>query len=282
MLKLENVEKYYSDFSLNCSMELRPGCITGLIGPNGAGKTTVFKSVLGLITVDGGRITVFGKEPDSLTSQDREDIGVVLADSGFSGYLSIEDIIPVMQSLYKKFDKQEFRKKCEEFDLPFQKKIKEFSTGMKAKLKVIAAMSHGAKLLILDEPTSGLDVIARDEILDYIRSYMENGERSVLISSHISGDLETLCDDLYLIDGGNLVLHEETDALLGNYCLLKVTEKQYEELDKRYIIKRRKETFGYSCLSDRKQFYLENSPGLVIEKGSIDEVITMMIRGEKL
>ncbi len=282
LLKLENVQKHYDEFSLNCSLDLRPGYITGLIGPNGAGKTTVFKAVLGLINIDGGSIEVLGKDVRSLTPADREEIGVVLADSGFSGYLSIKDIIPVMNSLYAKFDKNEFIKRCKEFDLPMNKKIKDFSTGMKAKLKVIAAMSHEAKFLIFDEPTAGLDVIARDELLDFMRGYMEQGERSVLISSHISSDLENLCDDLYLIDRGKLILHEETDVLLGSYGLLKLTEEQYAGLDKKHIIRHKKESFGHSCLTDRKQFYLENYPGIVMEKGNIDELIMMMIRGERL
>ncbi|WP_077610069.1 ATP-binding cassette domain-containing protein [Clostridium sp. Marseille-P2415] len=282
LLKLENVQKHYGGFSLDCSLDLRPGYITGLIGQNGAGKTTVFKSVLGLISIDGGSIEVFGKAVRSLTPKDREDMGVVLADSGFSAYLTIKDIIPVMQSLYSKFDKEGFIKKCREFDLPLNKRIKDFSTGMKAKLKVIAAMSHDAKLLIFDEPTAGLDVIARDGLLDYMRSYMEQDERSLLISSHISSDLENLCDDLYLIDHGRMVLHEETDVLLSSYGLLKVTEEQYAKLDKRYIIRHKKEAFGHSCLTDQKQFYLENSPGIVVEKGNVDEVMTMMIRGEQL
>lgn len=151
---------------------------------------------------------------------------------------------------------------------------------MKAKLKVLVAMSHDAKLLILDEPTAGLDVIARDELLDTMRVYMEDGEKSILISSHISSDLEGLCDDLYMIDEGKIILHEETDVLLGSYGVLKLTDEQYEALDKQYILKSRKENYGYSCLTNEKQFYLENYPKATIEKGNVDEVITMMIRGE--
>ena len=145
----------------------------------------------------------------------------------------------------------------------------ELSTGMKAKLKVIAAMSLDAKLLILDEPTAGLDVIARDELLDYIRSYMQEGERSILISSHISKDLESLCDDVYLIDQGQIVLHEETNVLLDSYGLLKATKEQYEELDKQHILRRKKENYGFSCLTDNKQFYSGKYPEIVIEKNSV-------------
>ena len=132
----------------------------------------------------------------------------------------------------------------------------------------------------MDEPTAGLDVIARDELLDLLRSFMEQDEeRSILISSHISSDLESLCDDLYMIHDGKIVLHEDTDVLLSDYALLKVNAEQYETLEKQYILKVKKESFGYCCLTDQKQFYLDNYPRIVIENGTIDNVITMMIRG---
>lgn len=132
----------------------------------------------------------------------------------------------------------------------------------------------------MDEPTAGLDVVARQQVLDMLREYMEEEGRSVLISSHISSDLEGLCDDLYMIDQGRVIFHEETDILLSQYGVLKVTEEQYEKLDKQYIIKKKKESFGYLCLTNEKQFYMENYPELAIEKGNIDEMILIMIGGE--
>lgn len=281
MLKLDRVKKHYKGFDLECSMEVQPGCITGFIGKNGAGKSTTFKAILGLINCDGGDIKVFGKSPDKLKDSDRADMGVVLADSGFNGWLTIKDLLPVLESMYAEFDRADFEKRCKAFDLPMDKKIKEFSTGMKRKLQVLAAISHNAKLLLLDEPTAGLDVIARDELLNILREYMEQENRSVLISSHISADLEGFCDDIYMIDDGKIVMHEETDVLLSDYALLKVTDEQYGTLDKDYILRYRREEFGYSCLTNQRQFYMENYPDVVIEKGNIDEVIMMMVQGEK-
>ena len=281
MLKLENVRKCYNDFELNCSMKVRKGCVTGLIGPNGAGKSTAFKAALNLIHTDGGEVTILGKPATELTARDREEMGVFLADSGFSGWLSIDDLLPMLRNLYTKFEEKWFLEKCREFKLPLKKQLKEFSTGMKRKLQVLAALSHNARLLILDEPTAGMDVIARDAILDLLREYMEQEERTILISSHISSDLEGFCDDLYLIDDGKIVLHEETDVLLSEYGVLKVTPEQYEKLDRSYVLRHKKEEFGYVCLTDQKQFYSENYPEIVIEKGTIDELITMMIRGEE-
>ena len=283
MLKVEHIKKYYDHFSLDCSLEVKPGCITGLIGQNGAGKSTTFKAILGLISIEGGNITLFGKCLDDVTIQDKEKLGVVLSDSGFSGYLNIRDIMPILKSLYKDFDDSFFMEQVHRFQLPFDKKIKDFSTGMKAKLKVLIAISHHAKLLILDEPTAGLDVIARDELLEMLREFMEKDEeRSILISSHISSDLETLCDDLYMIHEGRIVLHEDTDILLSDYGLLKLDEQQFEQIDKQFILCMKKENYGYGCLTNQKQYYIENYPNIVIEKGSIDEVMTMMIRGQKL
>ncbi len=281
MVKLRGVKKHYQGFDLDCSLEVQKGCVTGLIGKNGAGKSTTFKAILGLIKPDEGEIRVFGKKVYDLEPVDKEKIGVVLADSGFSGYLTVKDLLPVLDNMYEKFDKNDFIKKCKNFSLPLDKRIKDFSTGMKRKLQVLAAVSHEAEVLILDEPTAGLDVVARDELLNLLREYMEKGDRSVLISSHISADLEGFCDDIYMIDDGKIVMHEETDVLLSDYALLKVTNQQYQTLDKKYILRYRKENYGYSCLTNQKQFYLENYPDVTLEKGNIDEVIMMMIRGEK-
>lgn len=282
MLKIESLKKQYDKFLLDCSLEVKPGLVTGLIGQNGAGKSTTFKAILGLISIDGGSVTILGKDIKNFTPEDKENLGVVLSDSGFSGYLTIKDIIPVLKNLYHNFDYPFFVEQTQRFQLPLDKKIKDFSTGMKAKLKVLVAISHSAKMLILDEPTAGLDVIARDELLEMLREFMEKDEeRSILISSHISSDLETLCDDLYMIHDGKIILHEDTDVLLSDYALLKVDAKQYDNLDKQFVIRSKKEPYGYSCLTNQKQYYIDNYPKIAIEKGTIDEVITMMIRGQK-
>lgn len=283
MLKIEHLKKNYNNFSLDCSLEVRPGSITGLVGQNGAGKSTAFKAILGLISKDGGKVTVLGKDISTFKASDKEKIGVVLSDSGFSGYLSIKDIIPILKNMYKEFDRRYFVEQIERFHLPTDKKIKDFSTGMKAKLKLLTAISHNAKLLILDEPTVGLDVVARDELLDMLRDYMaKDDNNSILISSHISDDLQNLCDDIYMIHDGRIILHEDTDVLLSDYALIKLDSNQFDIIDKQYILRTKKEPYGYSCLTNQRQFYLENYRDTVIEKVSIDTVITMMIRGENL
>lgn len=280
MLKIDHLQKQYDNFSLDCSLEVKAGCITGLIGQNGAGKSTTFKSVLGLIAKDSGTISLLGKDIETFTARDRENLGVVLSDSGFSGYLTPRDYLPVLKQMYHNFQEDYWKEQLQKLKLPLDKKIKDFSTGMKAKFKILTALSHQAKLLILDEPTAGLDVVARDEILEMLRNYMEaEEERAILISSHISSDLETLCDDIYMIHNGQMILHEDTDVLLADYALLKVSKQQYQELDSRYLLKVKKEPFGFSCLTNQKQYFRENYPQIVMENGSIDKIIIMMIGG---
>ena len=281
MLNIDHVVKNYGGFRLDVTMEVKPGCITGLVGRNGAGKSTTFKAALHLVHPESGSIQIFGKDSSKLTEKDRQELGVVLSDSGFSEYLTVKDVHALLRRMYESYDEGYFLAQCERQGLPLNKKIKEFSTGMKAKLKVLVALSHHAKLLILDEPTLGLDVAMREELLDLLRTYMEGDEeRSILISSHIATDLESLCDDIYLIHDGSIVLHEDTDVLLASYAVLKMDAVQYEALDKKYVLKTKKEAYGYSCLTNQKHFYLENYPQLVIEQSGIDDLILFMIGGE--
>ena len=282
LVQLEHVMKEYGSFALELNMQIPENQIIGLIGANGAGKSTTFKLMIGLIRPDQGNAEVFGRNAAELGAEEKQKIGVVFSDSGFSEYLRVQQLIPVMKRFYPDFQEKEFCKRCERFKIPLNKQIKDFSTGMKAKLNVLLALSHDSRLLLLDEPTAGLDVVAREEILDLLREYMEIPGRTIVISSHISGDLEHFCDDLYMIHEGKIVLHEETDRILEEYGFLKVSEQEYEVLDKEYLLRVRKESFGYSCLTDQKKYYLENYPGLVVEKGSVDEVISMLVKGEAL
>ncbi len=282
MVELNCLKKNYSDFSLDISFAIPEGRVSGLVGKNGAGKSTTIKAILGLIHPDGGWVKVFGKDSEKLDFQDKQDLGVALSESGFSGYLTIRQIIKILDNLYTRFDERRFLDLCAQLSLPLDKQIREFSTGMKAKLRVITALCHKARLLILDEPTSGLDVEARQEILDMLRNYLaENENCSILISSHISSDLENLCDDIYLIHDGEMILHEETDKVLENYGILKIDEITYENMDRAHLLSSRKESFGYSCFTNEKQYYAENYPGIIIEKGNIDDLILMMTKGEK-
>ena len=202
LVQLDRMKKEYDGFSLELNMEIPENQVTGLIGANGAGKSTTFKLMLGLIRPDEGNVEIFGRNAAEMGAEDKQKIGAAFSDSGFSEYLKVQQLIPIMSRFYPDFQEEEFRGRCERFKIPLNKQIKEFSTGMKAKLNVLLALSHDSRLLILDEPTAGLDVVAREEILDLLREYMEIPGRSIVISSHISGDLEHFCDDLYMIHEG--------------------------------------------------------------------------------
>lgn len=281
LIELKNVCKNYKDFSLNCSLEIKRGTVTGLIGKNGAGKTTVFKALLGLIRIDSGSIVYKGEERKSLSETERERIGVVLAESFISAYLNASDVRDILSKAYRTFDKQKFEAYCRRFDIPMKKRIKEYSTGMKAKLKLISALCHETELLILDEPTAGLDVVARDELITLLRDYMLDENHSIIVSSHISSDLEGLCDDIYMIDNGEVILHEDTDTLFDEYGIIKISDKDYPTLNKDHIRYVKQESFGYRLLTDCRSFYMDNYPGLIIEKSSIDDIILVIISGQK-
>ena len=280
MITMQNVRKTYGSFTFEMSMELPEGQILGLIGKNGAGKSTAIKLILGLCRAEEGTVNVLGSDSKELPEKVKQDIGVSLAESGFSGELTVNDVKHILKKMYHSFDENYFIQQGENLKLPMNKKIKEFSTGMKAKLRVLTAMTHHAKLLIMDEPTAGLDVEARNEILDMLRAYIAGDEsRSILITSHISTDLESLCDELYLIHDGKLILHEAIDAILEQYGILKVSEEQYRTLDQSSILKVQKENYGYACFTDDKKFYQENYPQIAVENGGIDELILMMTGG---
>lgn len=281
-LDVNHIKKQYREFQLDCSIQIPEGRIIGFVGPNGAGKSTTMKAILGLCSPDEGQILADGRVIEEWSKKEREKIGVVLADSGFSGYYTVSDVCRIMKKFYSSFHEEEFRKQCKHFQLPMQKQIKEFSTGMRAKLYLLLSMSYDAELLVLDEPTAGLDVISRNELLDRIRDYMEPGGRSILISSHISGDLEGLCDEIYLIYEGKILLHEDTDRLLDRYGVLKATEQQYEKIEKKYLIRKMKGTYEVDCLTDQIRYYRENYPDIITEKVSIDDIIMYMIRGDRV
>lgn len=272
MINIKDLKKTYGSFTLDCSMELPKGMITGIIGMNGAGKTTLFKSILGINPIDEGSIEI----------PDKQDIGVVLAESGFSEFFSVKDVISILESTYKHFEKEQFIDYCKKLDIPLDQSIKTFSTGMKAKLKIIICLTHHAKLLILDEPTLGIDVIVRDTVLDLLRDYIEENECTILISSHISTDLEQLCDDVYILDKGHIIMHEEMDKLLSEYGLMKVSQEEFKQIDKSFIKAYLKEPYGYLLLTDQIQYYLDNYPKIVIEHNHLDTMIPLLIKGEKI
>ena len=254
VIEISNLYKKYNNFELkNINLNVPKGMIMGLIGENGAGKTTTIKAILNVINSYSGEIKVFGKDSKIYEREIKEDIGVVLDDSFLSECLNPCDINKIMEKVYKNWDEKLYFKYIEDFKLPKNKISKEYSSGMKMKLKIATALSHSPKLLILDEPTAGLDPIARNEILDIFQDFIQDEEHSILVSSHITSDLEHIADYITFINNGEIILTKTRDELLEKYGIVKCTKEDFEKIDKKDYIKYRKHKYEYDILVENKE-----------------------------
>lgn len=282
ILEIANLNKKYKDFELkNINIKLPKGMIMGLIGENGAGKTTTIKSILNVINIDSGEIKIFEKDNKKYEKEIKEDVGVVLDDSFLSEYLTPNDINKIMKNIYKKWDEKLYFKYIEDFKLPKDKKSKEFSSGMKMKLKIATSLSHHPKLLILDEPTSGLDPVARAEILDIFQDFIQDEEKGIFISSHITSDLEHIADYITFIDNGEIVLTKTRDELLENYGIVKCSEEEFKKIDKNDFVKYKKNKYEYDILVENKYEFRKKYNIEIIDKSSLDDIMLIYIKGEK-
>ena len=245
-LEIKSLNKSYPGFALdNLNLTLPQGCILGLIGENGAGKSTTIKLILDLIRPDSGSITILGTEHTRLS---REDIGVVLDEVGIPECLTASQVGKVMKNLFKNWDSRRFDELLTQFSIPNGKIFKEFSRGMKMKLGIAVAMSHGARLLILDEATSGLDPVVRDEVVTMLSEFTREEGHSILISSHIVSDLEKLCDYIAFLHKGKLMLYEEKDVLLSRYGIVYCTHEQLPLLSPTAVLHRKENPYGAEVL----------------------------------
>ena len=282
ILEVKNLSKKYKDFTLeNIHFELPKGMIMGLIGENGAGKSTTIKSILNIINRDSGEIKIFGLDNKIDERKMKEDIGVVLDDSFFSEYLNPTDLNKIMKNIYDNWDEKLYFKYLEDFKLPKEKMAKEYSSGMKMKLKIASALSHHPKLLILDEPTSGLDPIARNEILDIFQEFITDEEKGILVSSHITSDLEHIADYITFVNEGKLIFSKSRDELLENYGIVKCAVEDFQKIDKNDYIKYKKNRYEYEVLVEDKNNFKKKYENMVIDKSSIDDIMVIYTKGEK-
>ena len=281
-IELQNLSKKYKDFELkNISFNVPQGCIVGLIGENGAGKTTTIKSILN-ITKPEGTIKIFGEDIRKNEKEIKEKIGVVLDDSFLSDYLTPKQINSIMKDIYPTWKESKYIELLKQFNLPLNKLIKEFSSGMKMKLKIAVAISHNPQILILDEPTSGLDPVVRSEILDIFRKYIEEDEtRSILLSSHITTDLEHISDYIIFIEKGNIVFNMPTLELLENYGVIKCSKDDFLKIDSKDYIRYKKGKYQYEVLTEDKNNIRKKYNITTIDKPSIEEIMVFYIKGEK-
>ena len=279
-LRVKNITKEYKDFKLeNISFNLPKGCIMGLIGENGAGKTTIVKLILNLIKRNSGSIEIFGMDNIEKEQEVKQEIGVVLDESYFHDNLKTKDITSIMKNIYNSWNDDKFISYLRKFKLPEDKIIKNYSKGMKMKLSIAAALSHDPKLLILDEPTGGLDPVVRNEILDIFLEFIQDEERSILFSTHVTSDLDKIADYITFIHEGNLVLTEPKDDILNNYGIVKCGAEDFKYLDKEHIISHRKNRFNYEVLIDNKQSIREDRD-LVMDSANLEDIMLFYIRRE--
>ncbi len=281
-VEVKNVTKKYNRFTLSdVSFAVPQGCIMGLIGENGAGKSTAFKSMLNLVKKDGGDVLFWGKPMNDKDTDLKSRIGVAFDAICFPEVLTVKQVGTIGRMTFANWDDACYHDLITRFELPEKAQIKTLSKGMKMKLNLAYAMSHNAELLILDEPTAGLDPIARDELLDLFLEFVQDETHSILISSHITSDLEKIADYITFINKGKVAFSKEKDTLLYQYGIVRCGEKELEAVKQNGCIAWRKNDCNYEVLVEDREALRRNHPQLVIDNASIDEIMLLTVKGER-
>ncbi len=272
VLELKNVSKNYKTFKLdNVSFEIPQGCVMGVIGENGAGKSTVIKLILDMISRDSGEIEIFG---NSDIQSAKSQLGVVLDEAGYPPYFTAAHVNKIMSKTFEEWNEEHYFGYLSKFGIDIKKKFKEMSRGTKMKFAIAAAISHNAKLLILDEATGGLDPIIRDEILDILYDYVADGEKSILMSSHIISDLEKICDYITFIHNGKIIFSEEKDLMTEKYGILRCDPEFADSYPQNAILGMKRTPLGCELLLDRSLISSE----IKTERASIESIMLLMSR----
>ena len=285
ILELQQICKSFpkSNFILDkLSFSLPYGAILGFVGENGAGKTTTIGCILNTVRKDSGIVKLFGKEMRDIDTDIREKIGVVYDGDNFPGFWTAKQLSQVMEGIYTQWDNALFQKYLEDFHLPVKQKIKNYSRGMTMKLAIAVALSHHPQLLILDEATSGLDPIMRDEMLDVFLEFVQEESHSILLSSHITSDLEKVADYITFIHNGKLIMTASKNDLVYNYAVMRCKESQFLALDPGDIIAYRKRDFQIDVLVNNGKEAQRKYKGSVVDHVSVDEIMLLLVKGERV
>ena len=278
VIEINGLTKKYQKFTLdNITLSVPTGSVMGFIGANGAGKSTTIKAILGLYKRDGGEVKVFGEDSEKLSNETREKIGVVFDTMPFPKNLTVTMLDKVFSGIYKSWDSEKFFGYITRFELPLKKKLSSFSRGMEMRLSIAAAMSHNPSLLVLDEPTGGLDPVMRSEILDIFLEFMQDETHSILISTHITSDLEHIADYICFINKGKIVFTEERNEMLEKYRVLKCTEEDLQAMDKADIIGMRKGRYSNEVLTMNADKY----PSMTADKPTIEEIMVYYVKEQQ-
>lgn len=280
-IEIRNLSKEYKDFSLkNLSLNVPRGTVLGLIGENGAGKSTLIQSMLGLIKAEYEKIELLGKQLRNQEKEIKEDIAVIFDVSHYNPEYTPAFIGKMLKKVYRNWDMEKYDAYLSRFGLPSDKKLKKFSKGMKMKLEFAIAFSHKPRLLILDEATSGLDPVFRDEILELIREFTEEEDHTVVISSHITSDLDKVADYIAFLHEGKLQFVKSYDELQNDYGVLHCGKDFFESLREEDIVSFKKEPYEYKVLVRNRNGILSVFPDLEMEKASVEDIMLMYVKGE--
>ncbi len=275
VLELKDICKTYPQFTLsNIGFSLPKGAIMGLIGENGAGKSTTMKIIMGMVEANSGSVKIFGNE--GLRIQDKERIGVVFDELPFNQTLYVSNLGKVMKNIYRSWDEKVYQDYLKRFKLPDKKELKDFSRGMKMKLSLAVALSHHANLLILDEPTSGLDPVVRAEMLDLFLEFISDGESSILISSHITSDLERIADYITFIHQGKIVMSKNKDDIIYHYAIAKADTQTLHSIDSPIILKYRDNKYGSEALIQNREQFTIDYPDITVDPITLDELMVFL------
>lgn len=281
-LKIQGLTKKFEGFALDkVSFRVPSGSIVGLIGENGAGKTTTINAALGLIKKDSGEIEILGENVEHLTPSIKEEIGAVFDASNFSEELTPEKLDKVLKDIYTSWDQDLFRQLLDRLEIPFSRKLKTFSKGMKMKLSLAAALSHHPKLLILDEATSGLDPVMRDDILDMFLDFVQEEDHAILVSSHITSDLEKVAAYIVFIHKGKIIFSKPKDELLEDYGIIKCGDEQFKALDREDWIACRRQDYEWQVLTSDRKKAEKKYPKALVMPATIDEIMLLYVKGEQ-
>ncbi len=281
-IEINGLTKKYDGFTLdNVSFSVPKGSIMGFIGQNGAGKTTTIKAILNIISKDSGTIKIFGLDNVKDEVEIKENIAVVFDELPVHDALSVRNINIIMRDIFSRWDESVFFGYIERFGLPIKKKIGQFSKGMKMKLQIAIALSHNAKLLVMDEATTGLDPVVRNEILDIFLEYLQDENNSILMSSHITSDLEKIADSVTFIDKGKILLTGYKDEILENHGIIKCTREDYSHIERSDFISARINDFGVSVMVDDAEKAQRKYSGMIIEKADLEEIMLYYVNREK-
>lgn len=282
VIELKGVSKDYGDFKLDdVSFSVPEGSVCGFIGQNGAGKTTTIQIILDAINRDSGEVYVFGQSMDKDSAALRENIGVVFDEMGFHDFLNARQINTIMKNVYKNWNQEKYFEYLKLFSLPTKKACGSFSRGMRMKLQIATALSHNPKLLIMDEPTSGLDPIVRNEMLQIFREYVVEEDHTILLSSHITGDLEKLADEVVFIDGGKIVLKGNKDDILEKHGILRCKKDELKNISESLLVATETSSLGAEVLVNDRKAAEKLYPGMVIEPAGLEEIMIYYVNKAK-